>query len=189
MKYLRAAKCFYIACSVMLCIIGVVVICLPHMSAQALCIALGIVSLVYGAEKIIGYFARDLYRLAFQFDLALGIFVGLFGLLLLVHPRQIINMTAALVGLFAVIEGVFKIQTAVDACRFGLGCWWLILAAALCTLALGALLLINPFKGAAVVMTFVGISLLVDGLQNLFNAFYTIRVLRRAHPEEPDTLF
>lgn len=185
MKYVRAAKNFYIICSVLLCVIGVTLICWPTLSTQVLCTILGIVSLVYGVEKILGYFSRDMYHLAFQFDLALGIFVVLIGLVLLLHPGQVMSLVAFIIGLFMLVEGVFKIQTSVDAQRFGLGRWWLILLGALASIALGMLLLFDPFEGGTALMVFIGISLVIDGLQNLFNAFYTIKVLGETRRDGP----
>ncbi len=187
MKYVRAAKSFYIACSVVLCITGLLVICWPAMTAQVLCVVLGGVSLVYGTEKILGYFSRDLYHLAFQFDLALGIFVALIGLVLLMRTGRVLEVVSFIVGLLVVVEGVFKIQTSVEALRFGLRGWWIILGGAIASAGLGLLLLFDPFEGE-VLMTFMGIALLIDGLQNLFNALYTIKIMGSGHKEAPSYL-
>lgn len=48
-------------------------------SALFFCRVIGAVSLFYGVSKILGYFSHDLYNLAFQFDLALGVFTLIFG--------------------------------------------------------------------------------------------------------------
>ena len=53
---------------------------------------------MYGAEKIIGYFSRDMYRLAFQFDLALGIFVAIIGVILLLRPGRVLERVDFIVG-------------------------------------------------------------------------------------------
>ena len=184
MKYVQAAKSFYIICSILLCAIGILLICWPTLSAGVLCIVLGVISLVYGAEKIIGYFSRDMYRLAFQFDLALGIFVAIIGVILLLHPGKVLQLVDFIVGLFVMIEGVFKVQTSVDTFRFGLKAWWIILVGALLSIVLGLILLFSLLPATALLMVFVGISLLMDGIQNLFNAFYTIKVMGRT-PREP----
>ncbi len=186
MKYLQAAKSFYIICSILLCTMGVLLICWPTLSAEILCIVLGVVSLVYGAEKILGYFSRDMYRLAFQFDLALGIFVAILGVILLLRPGKVLLVVDFIVGLFVLVEGVFKVQTSVDACRFGLKRWWLILVGALLSIVFGLILVFSLLSGTALVMVFVGISLLADGVQNLFNAFYTIKEMKRT-PQEPQS--
>ncbi len=176
MKYVRAAKNFYIACSVVLSVIGILLISWPAMPIKAAVITLGVVLLVYGTEKILGYFSRDLYHLAFQFDLALGIFVALIGLVVLLRPQSALPLIAIIVGLLVVVEGVFKIQTSVEAQRFGLARWWLILIGAILSTGLGLLLLFDAFQDETL-MTFVGIALLIDGLQNLFNALYTIKIM------------
>ena len=69
---MRAAKIGYIIISVALCVLGIVLIAVPGFSAKALGIICGILLILFGAVRIAGYFSRDLYRLAFQYDLPLG---------------------------------------------------------------------------------------------------------------------
>ena len=54
----------------MLCALGILLVALPDFSAELFCRILGIIMLLFGLIKMIGYFSKDLYRLAFQFDLA-----------------------------------------------------------------------------------------------------------------------
>ena len=138
---------------------------------------IGVISLVYGMSKMLGYFSRDLYNLAFQFDLALGLFTIIFGFILLLRSAKVVTFMPVIIGVFVLVDGVFKLQTAVDANRFGLSSWWLILLGSLMCAVLGLLLIVDPFGGSNVLMTFVGISLTIDGLQNLFNAFYTVKIM------------
>ena len=48
-------------------------------------ILVGCMMIGFGAVKLMGYFSRDLYRLAFQFDLAYGILLIVLGLIVLVR--------------------------------------------------------------------------------------------------------
>ena len=64
----------------------------PQMSAYTLCQMLGAILVLYGAIKMIGYFSRDLYRLAFQYDLAFGMLIMLIGLILLAVPGQTVYL-------------------------------------------------------------------------------------------------
>ena len=174
MKTIKQAKWCYIICSVLLIAAGVYIMIKPYASAIIFCRVIGAVSLFYGVSKILGYFSHDLYNLAFQFDLALGVFTLIFGLILLLRSARVVAFMPAILGVFVLVDGVFKLQTAVDAKRFGLSNWWLILLGSL----FGLLLIIDPFSGNNVLMTFVGLSLAIDGLQNLFNAFYTVKILK-----------
>ena len=178
MKTIKQAKWCYIICSVLLIAAGIYIMIKPYASAIIFCRVIGAVSLFYGISKILGYFSHDLYNLAFQFDLALGVFTLIFGLILLLRSARVVAFMPAILGVFVLVDGVFKLQTAVDAKRFGLSNWWLILLGSLICALFWLLLIIDPFSGNSVLMTFVGLSLAIDGLQNLFNAFYTVKILK-----------
>lgn len=180
MNRLKRAKMGYIGCSVLYGLFGLTLILFPGISAQVLCGIVGGISVVYGLAKIAGYFSNDLYNLAFQFDLALGVFVLALGVLLLLHPAAVLAVFPVVIGLFILVDGVFKLQTSLDARRFGLGSWWLILCGALLCVACGLLLVLNPFESAKALIVLVGVSLLADGAQNLFNALYTVKIIKRA---------
>ena len=179
MKTIRQAKWCYIICSFLLIAAGVYIIARPYASAVMFCRIIGVISLIYGISKMLGYFSRDLYNLAFQFDLALGLFTIIFGFILLLRSAKVVTFMPVIIGVFVLVDGVFKLQTAVDAKRFGLSSWWLILLGSLMCAVLGLLLIVDPFGGSNVLMTFVGISLTIDGLQNLFNAFYTVKIMKQ----------
>lgn len=72
-KLIQAVKKSYVVISVTLCAIGLLMILRPVLSLSAVGIIVGIILGVSGVVKLIGYLSRDLYQLAFQFDLALGI--------------------------------------------------------------------------------------------------------------------
>jgi uncharacterized membrane protein HdeD (DUF308 family) len=175
MKTIKQAKWIYIIISILFCAAGILLVLRPATSARVICGVLGVMALIYGAIKILGYFSRDIYGLAFQFDLALGILMLALGLIMLIIPDKVISFLPFVVGIFVLIDGVFRVQTSIDARRFGLGKWWLIfLGAVLCIIA-GLLLMLNPFSSAMVLTVIVGIAIFVDGLQNLFNAIYTVK--------------
>lgn len=184
MRRVKSAKWMYSISSLLLCVLGLVMIIWPALSARIVCYLFGGVMIFYGATKLWGYFSRDIYRLAFQFDLALGILLCIMGLILILHPNAIIAVLPVVIGLIVLIDGVFKVQTAFDAKRFGLREWWLILLGAVLCIGLGLLLLSDPFEGSSWLMVLVGIALMVDGVQNLFNALYTVKVSRRRPREE-----
>lgn len=179
MKTIRQAKWAYILCSILFCITGTVLIIYPAISARVISYIVGVVSILYGLSKILGYLSEDMYFLAFQFDLALGIFVSIIGIIFLLQPGRIISFLPFLIGLFVIIDGVFKVQTSVDARRFGLREWWLILVGAIICLGFGIFLLCDSIKGGEFLTVVMGIALLINGLQNLFNALYTIKISKK----------
>lgn len=178
MKTIRQAKWCYIICSVLLAAVGVYMIVKPRASAVTLCCVVGMVAVIAGLAKIFGYLSHDLYNLAFQFDLSLGLFMVAFGVILLLKPGKVITLLPFIIGVLVLIDGVFKLQTAIDAKRFGLYNWWLILLGGILCIALSITVIADPFKGSDLIMIFTGIALTADGLQNLFNAFYTVKIMK-----------
>ncbi len=88
---MRVAKIGYIAVSAALCFFGVLLIVKPEISLAAFGLFTGIVLIIFGIIKIVGYLSRDLYRLAFQYDLACGILVIALGIMVILEPNDVIE--------------------------------------------------------------------------------------------------
>lgn len=182
-KTIFCAKGLYIGCSVLLCAAGVLFLAMSDAMLRILCIILGALMLLFAGAKIFGYFSKDPYGLAFQFDLALGIFVAVLGVAFLLRKTPTVGQVASFVGIFVLIDGAFKMQTAIDAKKFGMRCWWLILVGAILTEAAAAVLIFFQVETAHLLTNLIGVTLIVDGAQNLFNSLYTVRTMRNLHKE------
>ena len=177
MEWIKRAKSAYIAVSVIMVILGAVLMLNPGLSMLTLCYLIGGLMVIFGITRLVGYFSKDLFRLAFQFDLALGIFCMLAGIVILVHPNNIMKLLPVIIGLFVTIDGVFKMQTAIDSKRFGLKRWYAILALAAVTCVFGLLLIIDPFAGGKALMILFGATMMIDGIQNLCVVLYTVKTV------------
>ena len=177
MEWIKRAKSAYIAVSVIMVILGAVLMLNPGLSMLTLCYLIGGLMVIFGITRLVGYFSKDLFRLAFQFDLALGIFCMLAGIVILVHPNNIMKLLPVIIGLFVTIDGVFKMQTAIDSKRFGLKRWYAILVLAAVTCVFGLLLIIDPFAGGKALMIFFGATMMIDRLQNLCVVLYTVKTV------------
>lgn len=80
MEWIKRAKSTYIAVSVIMVILGAVLMLNPGLSMLTLCYLIGGLMVIFGITRLVGYFSKDLFRLAFEFDLALGIFCMLAGI-------------------------------------------------------------------------------------------------------------
>ena len=110
--------------SVLLCVLGVVLFVWPGVSVAVIGELLGIGMIVFGAVKVAGYLSRDLFRLAFQYDLAFGVLLIALGIVTLTHPGETIGFLCVVYGILVLSDGLFKVQIAVDAKRFGIDRWW-----------------------------------------------------------------
>ena len=72
----------------------------------------GVFLIVYGVTKLSGYFAKDLFQLAFQFELALGIVSIVLGIIIIEKSEYIIEILSTAIGIFMLVDAALKIQTA-----------------------------------------------------------------------------
>ena len=179
MEFVRKAKWAYIVAAASLIVMGGCLLFWPGSSAEAICGILGIVFAVLGAVKLICYFSPDRFGLAFQFDFALGLTALIAGVIMMLHSQEIVAVVPIIVGIFIMIDGAIKLQTALDAKHFGLEKWWYILILALVTCLCGLLLLLNPFSGMRALASWQGVTLIVDGAQNLCIVIYTVKTGKR----------
>ena len=162
LKQLKLAKNGYIIMSVLFMVLGACLIIWPDCSMAVFCTAVGIMLIVYGLIKILGYFSRDIYCLAFQFDLAFGVLLAAVGIIIIVRRNVVVNLIFGIFGLLILADALFKIQMSIDAKKFGLG----------------FLLLIRPFEAAEIMMILVGVSVLFEGILNLCVAIYTVKIIK-----------
>ena len=161
--------------SVAYVIMGAILLFWPATSMLVICRGFGVVMLVYGAVKIgMNAYAsrRDWVSYA---DVSSGVIAALFGLLLILRPQMFISILPMIVGILITVDGVMRVQSVMALRRMGYARWWAELICAIVTLALGVVLMVNPFEGMATAVAIMGAFLLADGLANLFDVFFVSR--------------
>lgn len=179
---IRAAKLGYIIISILLCALGIALIAVPDFSALLLCRIGGLLLILFGLVKIIGYCSKDLYRLAFQYDLAFGILLIALGAILIIRSDVMMNVLCVFLGICILADALLKIQISIDSRAFGIRKWWLILAVAIITGVVGFLLVLRPSESAGIVMILLGASLLFEGVLNLITILTAVKLTRDQKP-------
>lgn len=180
---MRTAKIGYIAISVLLCVLGILLIAVPDFSASALGIICGILMILFGAVRLTGYFSRDLYRLAFQYDLAFGILLIVLGVMILLNPGSLMAFISVALGIYILSDGLFKIQIAMDSKRFGISEWWVILLFALLAGVCGLILMFRPGEGSRLLMIILGITLVCEGILNICTMITAVKIIKHQMPD------
>lgn len=174
-KTVRFAKIGYILVSAVFCVTGIFLLFYRKVSAAALTNACGGLLLVCGAVKLTGYFSKDIYQLAFQFDFAMGLFAAVIGLFMLVKEGGSPHRFEQLFGILMLTDGLLKLQTAVDAKKFGIRPWWLIGSLALLASIAGVWLVFYPAVHEENMALAAGIAFLLDGALNLSIAVCAVK--------------
>lgn len=180
---MRTAKTGYIIISSLLCVLGILLIAVPDFSVSAVGTICGAILIAFGIVRLVGYFSKDLYRLAFQYDLAFGILMITLGAIMLWHPDSLISFICITLGLSFLADGLFKIQIAIESKTFGIREWWLILALAIITVIFGGILIARPSESSRILAVLVGISMLCEGILNIGTMITAVKIIKHQQPD------
>ncbi|MDO4363620.1 MAG: DUF308 domain-containing protein [Clostridia bacterium] len=178
MKYLKNIKGIYICACILFMIIGLMLIGFPEFSMVAVCYIIGIMLIVLGVIKICAYFAQDKYNIAFQFDLALGILSVIIGVCAIIHHNWIINLLPIIIGIMIIADSLFTLQASIDAKRFGLPRWYLLLIFSAVSVILGLVLVFKSFKSAVAITILYGLGCFFIGFEKLVSIIYTTQRIK-----------
>ena len=193
LKTLKVAKTGCLVASALLIALGILIILWPDVSVSLVGIFAGVMLIALGMFKVMGYFSKDLYRLAFQYDLAFGLLLMVLGTLLLVRPDSAMYIVCLIVGISIAGDGLLKLQTGLEARKFGLTSWWLIVVLGVLAAVVGIITAFRPVEGAEVLMILMGVSLLAEGLLNLCVTLCAVKIVKGKVPyvieEEHEEIF
>ena len=180
---MKIAKIGYIVMSVLFCAAGVLFIAMPEMSTEIIGVCIGIAMILFGIVKLIGYFSKDLFRLAFQFDLEFGILMIILGVIVLIKPENLMVFICIALGISILLDGLFKIRIAMDSRQFGIKSWWLILSLAIVTGVIGVFLIADSVIGSQILSVLLGLTLLSEGILNLYTVISTVLIVKNQAPD------
>ena len=151
--------------------VGFCCIVCPELVTQNAQVIAGIVLIVYGSIKLMGYFSKDLYCLAFQYDFACGIFLAVLGIVVLAGMSKYFGThLMADMGILIFLDSLLSVQTSMDARSFGLSSWKFILFLSLLAGIFGLILLIRNNVFSA------GCALIVEGVMRHFVVHCTVQL-------------
>lgn len=173
----RSAKIINIVSASLMLVAGVLLMTIDSMEEiVAQRIMLGILFALTGAARLFGYFSNDLYRLAFQYDFAFGIFCEILALLLILSPTKTYGFLYLLLVAYVLIDALLKAQMSMDARHFGMRCWGVILGTALGLGAAGVFAAVALQAELVRALFLVGFALAADGVENCWITAYTVRI-------------
>ena len=182
----KEAKITHVAASLLLLVAGVMFMAWTDLDKEALRWILGGVFAVMGVARILGYYANDLYRLAFQYDLALGVFCIIFAVLIVISPARAQVVLPYAIGLYVLLDGLLRMQTAFDAKAFGMKQWWGLLTSSTLVSIFGVLVLLGMGSGSFSSQLLFGLALALDGAENVWNTMGTMRVRVKSKERHDD---
>lgn len=183
---MKVAKFGYILISLVFCMAGISMILLPYPSATTIDTFFGITMVVFGIIKLIGYFSKDLFRLAFQYDLQFGILLCILGTIILALRKKPVSFVCVSYGISIIVDSMFKCKTAIEAKKFGIAQWWPTFVFAIITGIMGVIVTISPAMSLRTAHILLGISLMCEGALGLSVAISMVKIIDHQRPDVID---
>lgn len=153
---------------------GVVLLLHPGFTMTVVCRILGSVLLIAGLTGILSYFIRG-----GAFKPIAGTIQCLLGIWMLVWPGAIASLLPVAFGLILVCYGGSNLHTAMLIRQYGGNRWGIDVVMALITFIFGAIVVFNPFETAELLMRFIGVGLVYNGVSNIWLLFRETRTAQR----------
>ncbi|MBE6630829.1 MAG: DUF308 domain-containing protein [Ruminococcaceae bacterium] len=170
----KEARAIHVVSSLLFALAGVFLLVWPEIGTLISRYLIGGCFILFGLARLLGYFSNDLYRLAFQYDLGLGGFCAVFGVLSIISPDNIQMVLPYTIGVYVLIDSLLKLQTAFDAKAFGMKHWYgLLISALLLILSAITLMVMTPKLH---VPAFVPVVLILHSAESIWNTLGTVRV-------------
>ena len=184
---IRIAKIGTIVLSGVLCLFGLFLLLHLSFSGELVETWIGIAMILFGLIRIQGYYAKDLYRLAFEYDRELGALLLLLGIAVLVRDKHTLSGLLLAFGIFLVADGLFRLRICADARAFGVKSWRLLMILSILSGAVGLVMMFIQGENAAIASGLLGGALLAEGILNLSVTLTTVKIIFHQHPDLIDS--
>lgn len=174
----------YLLISLVLCAVGLCFIIYPNNSIKIGSYIIAAAAMLVGiilAIKVLADRKRDFSFATSIFSAVLTVACGVVALII---PNEIFKLYPMLIGLFIILDGSFKLQTVINAKRYKIKCWWLLLLFAVISI-IGGFFVIRlrvdidvSYRFFSIIM---GVALCSCGLQNFLSLFYLGRIVAKAN--------
>ena len=166
MASLKKIRWAYLFLSLIPIALGVLCIVNPGLILNVICYVAGGLLLGAGLIKLVQYFSGK----APQADsLVLGALFAMLGVILIFRKDEVLDLIFIFIGVLLLLDGIVKLKNSLEAKGKGAQDWIVLLVVALIVAAFGVLIITNVLKGN-VLIVILGISVIIDGLQNLYSA-------------------
>lgn len=170
---------------------GLCFLCFPETALKSVRIGIGIAAIVFAGIYIALTIANAERGFRFWAKMVLGGLAIVCGGFMIFSSQNAFEYLTFVAGLYLIIDGSFKLQTAILSKRYRSALWWIMLILAAASISLGTVLLRVQFdfsEELAKVSKILGVGLFLDGLQNLLSIGYLYYIEHRTKQTIMDDL-
>ena len=167
--------------------LGFVLVLWPNDSVSVMCYILGGALLLSGLLYMAGWFGRNGKEGSSALLLIPGVVLAGLGVWIMLSSESVITLIQYVFGAVLIFHGFLDLQGAVALVSYKAGKWWFDCLLGLGTLALGIIIIVNPFGSFSALVTIIGMALVYDGFTDLWlilRLTLASRAFRKAQEEK-----
>lgn len=173
-NYIRKLGRNSIILSIILLVFGLFMYTNPISTINVMMIVFGVILVLDGLVHLVSYFAiKDEYRF-FSSELVQAIIYIILGFVLMLNYYNISYLLPIVLGIWIVVESLFKLQIALNIRDIYDSHWGLLLGMSIITAFLGAVILFNPVQSLALLTRICGVVLMIAEVISIFEGFSII---------------
>lgn len=163
--------------------LGLVLLLWPELSTSVLCMALGLILVVCGLIDIAVFLLHRDGSLYAAAHLVVGVILAAVGIWLMARPTLVAVVIPRIIGVLICVHGASDLGDALTLRKNESSRWAAALLLGLVTLALGAVLVFNPFEAFTTVIRIIGLFLLYDGGSDIWITTQVSKAVRQAEKD------
>ena len=166
MKFLKSIKYNLLSSAVLCILLGIVLLVYPDTSLTIVCRTVGVIVLITGLGFVGSYLRVGKTKWFGKVELVFGSIFAILGGFIVLYPLGIISIVPLVFGILLVYHGIANMKQAFELRQYKDNGWWLPVLIAASTIALGVVIMRNPFGTIETLMRIIGVCILYDGLMN-----------------------
>ncbi len=146
---------------------GIFLLLRPDTTIRIISYTIGIILILLGAFSLGKYYSDNKEKKSIDFNLIYGILSIIVGLVMILNPTALATLIPFVLGFWIVINGVIKIQYALELKKNKNDAWVATIVIALLILIWGLILVFNPFSGAIAITQLIGIFIIIYSILDI----------------------
>lgn len=168
--------------SIIFILIGAFLLARPDDAIHLVSYALGIILLLWGLISMVQFFTDKQSQNYLEFGFIVGVFVFIFGIIIIIKPETIASIIPLLLGIWMLINGVTKLSYALTLNKNKNAAGSIIISVLI--VILGILLIFNPFAGAKTLVQILGIIIIIYSILDLAECLAIKKISKKDEKEK-----
>ena len=170
MELIKKAKWGYLFLSALYIVLGIILIIYPAQTINVICKIIGVTAVAAGIYTIVRFFLRSATTFTATAGLITGIICLVCGILLISNPDFIKSIFPFVIGIMIIIDSAFKLMTSFEIKNTTREGWLGVLVLSVIGLVFGFIIVFNAGATADFIVRIIGVSLIVEAIENLCTA-------------------